>query len=392
FFFFFFSFFYIWIENHETKRDASQEVSEHDSKIEDESCDLNYNIVSILQEMQRIYELMGDNWREFAYKRACGIVKMFPKKIETEADVALLLKTKGFSKKLGAKVLEIIQTGQLKKLNELKKLPQIEASNLFMGIWNQTSLCGNRGVGHQTVTQWYRLGYRTLDDVREKAALNERQKIGLKYYDDLRAKIPRCEVEEIEHFVKKEVMKIESECALVTCGSYRRGKAESGDVDLLITHPRAKKIVGLLEKIVDQLNKAGFLKDHFSLPSHKNKHAVDHHDTYMGICKLPDTADGRVYKYCRHLDIKVFPPAAFPFALLYFTGSDHFNRSMRYFAKKKGYTLSSYQLAPAIRLNNHKTHTGQPILCSSEEQVFEVLGLKYVKPCDRNNHEYFEFS
>jgi DNA polymerase/3'-5' exonuclease PolX len=36
----------------------------------------------------------------------------------------------------------------------------------------------------------------------------------------------------------------------------------------------------------------------------------------------------------------VYAPEALPFALLYFTGSDYFNRSMRWWAKKKGISLN----------------------------------------------------
>ena len=59
----------------------------------------------------------------------------------------------------------------------------------------------------------------------------------------------------------------------------------------------------------------------------------------------------------RRLDLKVYPVAQFPFALLYFTGSDHFNRSMRFYAKKKHWTLSDHGLAPCVRVSDTHTHT-----------------------------------
>jgi len=37
----------------------------------------------------------------------------------------------------------------------------------------------------------------------------------------------------------------------------------------------------------------------------------------------------------RRLDLKVYPPEEDAYALLYFTGSDHFNRSMRHYAKQR---------------------------------------------------------
>ena len=70
------------------------------------------------------------------------------------------------------------------------------------------------------------------------------------------------------------------------------------------------------------------------LPSCCAVHAES--DSYMGVIKLPETADSGK-RYHRRIDIKVYPPEQYAFALLYFTGSDHFNRSMRYYAKKLGW-------------------------------------------------------
>lgn len=51
-------------------------------------------------------------------------------------------------------------------------------------------------------------------------------------------------------------------------------------------------------------------------------------DSWMGVCKLgPD-------RLHRRIDLKGYPRSQYPFAVLYFTGSDHFNRSMRLFARK----------------------------------------------------------
>lgn len=74
----------------------------------------------------------------------------------------------------------------------------------------------------------------------------------------------------------------------------------------------------------------------------------------------------------------------FGFALLYFTGSDHFNRSMRLFARKKGYSLSDKALKRVVRANGKKLSLGESVTCTSEVDVFIALGLDYKDPLERN--------
>ena len=46
-----------------------------------------------------------------------------------------------------------------------------------------------------------------------------------------------------------------------TCGSYRRGKATCGDVDILITHTDGISHGGLLVPLIDSLKKCGMSDD-----------------------------------------------------------------------------------------------------------------------------------
>lgn len=69
--------------------------------------------------------------------------------------------------------------------------------------------------------------------------------------------------------------------------------------------------------------------------------------------------------------------------MLYFTGSDYFNRSMRLFAKRKGMNLEDHGLYPALRTKEEKVRL-QNIPCFTEEDVFRVLGLEYKAPNERD--------
>ena len=72
----------------------------------------------------------------------------------------------------------------------------------------------------------------------------------------------------------------------------------------------------------------------------------------------------------------------FPFALLYFTGSGPFNVAMRNYAIEKGYSLSEYGLK-CLRGPREGDFVTDGF--EKEEDIFEFLGLRYIKPEDRKD-------
>ena len=107
----------------------------------------------------------------------------------------------------------------------------------------------------------------------------------------------------------------------------------------------------------------------------------------MGVCIAPPAAAAaaakpkagasgtrRVY---RRIDIRLVPFNSYPCAILYFTGSDMFNRDMRIEALKKGLTLNEY----CIKKNEDGA---KPLVVRSEQDVFKHIGMAYVKPTNRS--------
>lgn len=157
------------------------------------------------------------------------------------------------------------------------------------------------------------------------------------------------------------------------CGSYRRGREHCGDIDVLITRTDGGSIKGIVEKIVNRLEKEGFLKER--LGGLRYSHMGS--EGYMGVCQLnPESIH-------RRIDIKAYPLDQYGFALLYFTGSGNFNRSMRLFAQKKGYSLSDYGLTPVLRVKGEKVAEFESVPCPTEEDVFKALNMPYKAPNER---------
>ncbi|XP_044881606.1 DNA polymerase lambda isoform X5 [Mauremys mutica] len=227
---------------------------------------------------------------------------------------------------------------------------------------------------HKAVTSYQ--GFRTLDDIRTKAPLTSQQAVGLKHYEDFLARMPREEAAEIEQTVREAARSLNPGLVCVACGSYRRGKATCGDVDVLVTHPDGQSHRGVFGKLLDSLRRSGFLTD--DLVSQEDSSSQK---KYLGVCRLP--GPGRRH---RRLDIIVVPHAEFACALLYFTGSAHFNRSMRALAKSRGMSLSEHALHTAVvrAPGGRKVGPGLVLPTPTERDVFTLLGLPYREPTERD--------
>jgi DNA polymerase beta len=96
-----------------------------------------------------------------------------------------------------------------------------------------------------------------------------------RYFDDFAKKIPRAEIEAVEQVVKKHFEAFDPELQVTFCGSFRRGKTESGDMDVLVSKPsyvstcNKKEGAELLKTFIQQLEAIGLITDTISLGDSK---------------------------------------------------------------------------------------------------------------------------
>lgn len=104
------------------------------------------------------------------------------------------------------------------------------------------------------------------------------------------------------------------------------------------------------------------------------------HHLFMGLARLSE--DHKV----RRIDIKIYDKKVFAFALLYFTGSDYFNRSLRLLCQKSGWTLSDQGLRRTqVGVNFKKREwRSRSIACESELDVLTAIGAPWREPRDRD--------
>lgn len=268
--------------------------------------------------------------------------------LRTMEDLPPMQKGDGLGKEVRLKIQMILETGSLHITKETRDLAT--ALETLQNIY---------GVGPKKAQDLIAEGYMTIAALRsaDPKILNKNQQIGLRYYEDLLKRIPRAEMD--AHAALLMSAKPEGVDGIIV-GSYRRGKPDSGDIDMLLRSPSG----AALADFVAALKARGYIKEILALGDHK----------CMAICALPSTM------VARRLDILVTPPDEYPFAIFYFTGSDTFNVAVRSHALTLGYTLNEHGI---VGVNSGLSVKG----VKTEKNLFALLKLKWVEPVDRTGPE-----
>ena len=285
-----------------------------------------------------------------AYNKVINSLELHIDKIDNIEDTENI---KGIGEKIKEKIKQYFQTGKIdaveKALSDPKFTLRRKLSNLY-------------GVGPVKIKELMEK-ITSFEDLKNKPEiLNEKQKIGLKYYDELLERIPIEEGKKhyglIEKIFKKTYNNIEFELV----GSYRRKNKDMGDIDVLI---KGKEDINL-KILIKELSSAGYIIE--TLANGKNK--------FMGICKISPELPAR------RIDILIADPSYYYFALLYFTGSYSFNIYMRRIALQKNISLSEY----GFKDKNNKIIDTSDII-KSEKDIFDYLKIPFVLPEKRDNIE-----
>ena len=265
----------------------------------------------------------------------------------------------GIGAKMEKKIKEILETGSLAAAEKARELYNIDALDALQNIY---------GVGPAKATDLVKAGIVSISQLREEIKsnpklLNDKQKIGLKYYEELLERIPRTEMEEHRDILHTLLPDEMTEYDTEIVGSFRREATNSGDIDVLIRVPfnaDAKTAKANLELYVKMLEGFGYIEEILALGEHK----------CMAISRM---YNGKA----RRLDLLMTPDEEYAYSILYFTGSDRFNVAFRQYAIDKGYTLNEHTLTPI------KAGVQTPPYMKTEKDIFKFLGLRYIDPSKR---------
>lgn len=304
--------------------------------------------------------------------KARKMLEQYPKKIKGKKELIELEAMKGIGKKTIQRIEEILDTG---------KLTEIKSDNLtdqqIKHIENLKKVINIGSNKAKELVIKHKLN--TVEELKKAhqkgiVTLNDKILLGLKYYNKVKLNIPREEVMKVDKYLHKAASAIDIQLFSVICGSYRRMRITSNDIDVLITHPDIKTKKQLekmsyednyLRQMVLHMEDDGFLLDSLTDKDFTSK--------YMGFCRFGKKGE------IRRIDIRFVPHKSYYAALLYFTGSGAFNRRMRELAISLGYKLNEYGLYK----KNKKTGKLKRITVNSEEDIFKKLRMEYLQPEDR---------
>lgn len=326
-------------------------------------------VIDILERLGHYYERINDHFRCRSYRRAVGELKRLRVKIATYEEAIIV---PGIGDRIAAKIEEITLTGRLRRLEYVELEPEDVILQSFLKVY---------GVSTQIAAKFIQAGYKTLDDLRTNAQLTKGQQIGLDHYIDFNTRIPREEMTALGAIVKQAAKMIDPEVEAIIGGSYRRGAASSGDIDFIFTKPGtdcSQDLLPFINCLVDQLTRDGFLTAALATPGHREESGSKWH----GACVLPGNP------IWRRIDFLLVPETELGAALIYFTGDDIFNRSIRLLARYKGYRLNQRGLYKDVLRDQFgkKVSEGELIEGRDEKVIFEFLGVPWRKPEHRICH------
>lgn len=359
----------------------------------------NQSLVKEIDVIRQGRNVEGEERSMLSYSRAISVIKAYPHVI-TEHNIRDIHELPFLGVKILSMIEEFLKTGQITEAQTMLANPRFQSLSAFITI---------HGIGPHTARRLYDLGLRTLEELERyyevkpgvsdeetmplldaeasantEAAGERSIKLGLALRHDLSQTIPREEVEEINGTIMRELGHIQKGCKSVITGGYRRGKPQSNDVDIVITHTDwnlgSQKVKGLCRKLVQRLHEQG-LVTHVMYLSGFHEHNVlrTHHwdsleKALTVFVSRHNSSRRNVY---RRVDLIFAAPEVFWTAVVGWTGSTMFERDLRLWAKQqKGMKFDSSGIS-----RRHDSKLYHP---RTERDVFKVLGLVYIHPTLRN--------
>lgn len=310
-------------------------------------------LANLFDRIAILLEIKGENpFKVNAYRRAAENLRRETRDIVELYKEGKLTEIPGVGKAIAQKITEILENGKLEFYDKLTA----EIPERLLSLYEVPEMGPKR-----IKLVWEKLGIDSVEKL-EKAALEGTlrslpgfgPKIESKILEGIMAlkerrlvsRYPLGEGWDLSRIIVNRLGEFEGVVFVSPAGSLRRMKETIGDLDILVAaeNDTTNKIIKAFTdlEIVEEV-----------LLSGPTKTSIRFKGGLQG-------------------DLRIVEPSRWGTALQYFTGSQQHNISLREIALKKNLSLSEYALTDKI--NNKE------ILCSSEEEVYEKLGMSWIPP------------
>jgi DNA polymerase (family 10) len=309
---------------------------------------LNTKIANMLYEIADLLELKGVQFKPRAYRRAAQNIDNSSEDITSFYESDRLQEIEGVGESIASKIKEIIETGSLEYLEDLRKeFP--EGLQELMDI---------QGLGPKGLMKLHKeLDIKTIDDLEEAAKNQKIREIegfgkkseenilkNIKMYKKFHERFLLGDILPLAENIEKKLSNLKEVKRINLAGSIRRKKETIGDVDILIISPKPDKVMDFFTELEEV------------------KRVVSKGHTRSTVITVKNL----------QIDLRVVEKESYGSALQYFTGSKEHNIKLRSIALKKNWKLSEYGL-----IDKDSTET---IASENEADIYKALGLDYIEP------------
>ena len=308
----------------------------------------NAQIAQMFEELADLLAIEGaDPFKIRAYRNAArtisGLARSLQSMVEEGADLTEL---PGIGEHIAAKIEEIVRTGRLRKLEQLKKhFPP-----------HLTDLLHIEGIGPKRARILYeQLGITTLDQLKAAAEAHRIRTLP-GFSTQLEEKILHAtllakkagrrflytEAEPHAAALERYLEACPHVERVVIAGSFRRRRETVGDLDIVTTSRHPEEVIGCFVRYPD------------------TREVIAQGTTRSTILLHSDI----------QVDLRCVPPESFGATLHYFTGSKAHNIAIRIEQKARGRKVNEYGIFEG----------DERIAGATEEEFYAAAGLRYIEP------------
>ena len=308
----------------------------------------NAEVSGIFNQVADLLEIEGANpFRVRAYRNAAHTVSTLAKSVSDMVEAGEdLSELPDIGEDLAEKIVEIVNTGGLAQLEEIKDRTPPELAEMLKIA----------GLGPKRVGQIHEeLGITRLSELQEAAQEGKirdldgfGEKTEQRILSELERKQPGKErtlisvAEEVVGPLVDYLRNIEGVQEVEVAGSYRRRKETVGDLDVLATGDDGARII---ERFVE-------------------------YEDVEEVASQGETRSTVIMRSGMQVDLRVVPQKSYGAALLYFTGSKPHTIALRDMALDRDLKLNEYGLFEGEK----------PVARETEEEIYQALDLTYILP------------